>query len=146
MLNQDTQESIGSPTLEKSSVNLTTYNGENISLLGTCHLTAMYKNSTRNVPVIALCSRTSPNIFGMDAFYLSGLYIRNNVHAIDTQVSHAAIQSICDRYERLFDGTPGRAKISQPTKNSRRMHSLYLAAHTLCNNVETAHHPESTSF
>ena len=53
------------PSLEKSSVTLRTYTGENLSTLGSIRVTATCNNQTKTLPILVITGN-GPNLMGRD--------------------------------------------------------------------------------
>ncbi|XP_049943438.1 uncharacterized protein LOC126424754 isoform X2 [Schistocerca serialis cubense] len=110
LLNHDTYKQLGKPPLRAATVELTTYSGQNIPVLGQCILLATYKGQTKLVSFYVLRSSSAVNLFGLDLFQLFNLSIVNQVLSVNQTVPSDSVSRLCDEFADIFAPGLGCAK------------------------------------
>ena len=93
------------PTLEKSSVILRTYTGENLSILGSITVVATYNNQTNKLPLLVV-KGNGPNLMGRD--WLARFQV--DWHSIHQLQSPNKLNNLLAKFENIFTDELGTVK------------------------------------
>ena len=93
------------PTLEKSSVILRTYTGENLSILGSITVVATYNNQTNKLPLLVV-KGNGPNLMGRD--WLARFQV--DWHSIHQLQSPNKLNNLLTKFENIFTDELGTVK------------------------------------
>ena len=93
------------PPLEKSSVILRTYTGENLSILGSIRVVATYNNQTNKLPLLVV-KGDGPNLMGRD--WLARFIV--DWHSIHQLQSPNKINNLLTKFENIFKDELGTVK------------------------------------
>ncbi|XP_049765384.1 uncharacterized protein K02A2.6-like [Schistocerca cancellata] len=110
LLNHATYKQLGAPPLCAAKVQLTSYSGQHIPVLGQCSLLATYKGQTKLVSFYVLRSSAAVNLFGLDLFQLFNLSIVNQVLSVNQTVPSASVSRLCEEFADIFAPGLGCAK------------------------------------
>ena len=95
----------GAPPLEKSSVILRTYTGENLSILGSIRVVATYNNQTNNLPLLVV-KGNGPNLMGRD--WLARFKV--DWHRIHQLQSSDKLNDLLTKFDSIFKDELGTVK------------------------------------
>ena len=95
----------GAPPLEKSSVILQTYTGENLSILGSIRVVATYNNQTNNLPLLVV-KGNGPNLMGRD--WLARFKV--DWHRIHQLQSSDKLNDLLTKFDSIFKDELGTVK------------------------------------
>ncbi len=106
--------------LKATTIQLSTYTGENLPILGTVNVAVEYNSQTANLAIIVV-KGTGPNLLGRD--WLST--IRLDWSKINSVNSDLSLESVLQKHSTVFCGQLGRlkhvkAKIFVPTEAKPR--------------------------